>query len=289
MATPEVVHLRDTRANQPAAAVGNAGVLFCVTDEGNIVERSNGTTWDAYSPASVDETNVSITGGSITDLTTLEIPVSAAPTVASDGEIAGDTTVTDFTTGVIKFYLNEEQGIVAMPVAQFTTPSDGYVVAYDATADEFQLKAPAAGSGDVTSASNLTDNALVRGDGGAKGVQTSGVLVSDDDEISGYKGNINAQTGTTYTLQSSDTGKIVECTNGSAIAVTADPALPKGFACTIVQGGAGQVTIASSGSGTVVNRQSHTKTAGLNAMCALYVRSNSGSDAVFVLGGDTAA
>lgn len=196
MATPGVVNRRDTRANQPAAAVGNAGVLFCVTDEGNIIERSNGTTWEAYSPN--------------------------APT------------------------------------------------------------------GEVSSSAALTDHALVRGDGGAKGVQTSGILVSDDDEISGYKGSINTQTGTTYTLQSSDTGKIVECTNGSAIAVTADPALPKGFACTIVQGGAGQVTIASSGSGTVVNRQSHTKTAGQNAMCMVYVRSNSGSDAVFVLAGDTA-
>lgn len=39
------------------------------------------------------------------------------------------------------------------------------------------------GTGDVTAASNLTDNAIVRGDGGAKGVQTSGVTISDDDNI----------------------------------------------------------------------------------------------------------
>lgn len=145
------------------------------------------------------------------------------------------------------------------------------------------------GSGDVTAAANLTDNAIVRGDGGAKGVQTSGVLVSDLDEISGYKGNINAQTGTTYTLVAADSGKIVELTNAASIALTADPALPKGFCCTIVQGGAGVVTIASSGSGTVVNRQTQFKTAGANAMCTVYVRSNSGSNAVFVFGGDTAA
>lgn len=95
--------------------------------------------------ASQDADAVAITGGSITNLTTLEMPVSATPTVASDGEIAGDTTVTDFTTGVVKFYLNEEQAVVAMPIAQFTAPTDGYVVAYDATADEFQLKAPSGG------------------------------------------------------------------------------------------------------------------------------------------------
>lgn len=37
----------------------------------------------------------------------------------------------------------------------------------------------------VTSASNLTDNAIVRGDGGIKGVQTSGVLIDDSNNISG--------------------------------------------------------------------------------------------------------
>jgi len=33
--------------------------------------------------------------------------------------------------------------------------------------------------GDVTAASNLTDNCLVRGDGGAKGIQTTGIVVDD--------------------------------------------------------------------------------------------------------------
>lgn len=45
--------------------------------------------------------------------------------------------------------------------------------------------AASGGSGDVTAASNLTDNAIVRGDGGAKGVQTSGVTISDTDVVSG--------------------------------------------------------------------------------------------------------
>ena len=40
------------------------------------------------------------------------------------------------------------------------------------------------GGGDVTSGSALTDNAAVRGDGGAKGVQTSGVLIDDSDNVS---------------------------------------------------------------------------------------------------------
>jgi hypothetical protein len=50
MARLEDVILIDTRGNQPAATTVSVGTLFCVTDEGDIVERSNGTTWDAYSP-----------------------------------------------------------------------------------------------------------------------------------------------------------------------------------------------------------------------------------------------
>lgn len=152
------------------------------------------------------------------------------------------------------------------------------------------LEATGAGSGDVVGPGSATDNALARFDATTgKLIQNSGVLVTDDNEISGYKGSLNQQTGTTYTLTSADSGKIVELTNAASIALTADPALPKGFACTIVQGGAGQVTVASTGSGSVVNRQSQFKTAGTNAMCAIYVRSNSGSNAVFVFGGDTSA
>lgn len=41
----------------------------------------------------------------------------------------------------------------------------------------------AAGGGDVTAAANMDNNALVRGDGGAKGVQHSGILIDDSDNI----------------------------------------------------------------------------------------------------------
>jgi len=41
----------------------------------------------------------------------------------------------------------------------------------------------AAGGGDVTSSANITDNAIVRGDGGAKGVQKCNVLAHDDDSF----------------------------------------------------------------------------------------------------------
>jgi hypothetical protein len=46
-----VILTPDTRANQPAANTVAVGTLYCVTDEGDILERSNGATWDPYSPA----------------------------------------------------------------------------------------------------------------------------------------------------------------------------------------------------------------------------------------------
>ena len=78
--------------------------------------------------------------------TSLEIPNSATPTVNADGEIAVDTTVTDFSHGVLKYYGGEEMGVVAMPIAQFTSPTDDYVVTYNATNDEFELQAGGGGA-----------------------------------------------------------------------------------------------------------------------------------------------
>ena len=96
--------------------------------------------------------------------TSLEIPNSAAPTVDADGEIAFDTTVADFSTGVIRFFGIEEQGIVAMPIAQFTAPQDGYVVSYNATNDEFELRAVASGvPTQITVANEATDTSCFIG------------------------------------------------------------------------------------------------------------------------------
>ena len=62
--------------------------------------------------------------------------------------------------------------------------------------------------------------------------------------------NINAQTGTTYTLVLTDANRIVTLANASAITLTvptnASVAFPVGTTVTIAQTGAGQVTVSSS-------------------------------------------
>lgn len=155
------------------------------------------------------------------------------------------------------------------------------------TAQSIADLAAAGVSGPVSS----TDNTLARFNGTAgDAIQGSGVTLSDSDEIAGYRAHRNEQTGTTYTLQASDAGKVVELTNASAITLTAPNSLPEGFSCTLIQGGAGQVTISAASGATLRNRQSHAKIAGQWGAAFLHVRDNAGGAAAeYVLGGDTAA
>ena len=67
---------------------------------------------------------------------------------------------------------------------------------------------------------------------------------------------INAQTGTTYTTVLADDGKLITCSNASAISVTIPPnssvAYGIGTQINIAQLGAGQVTI-TAGAGVTLN------------------------------------
>lgn len=58
--------------------------------------------------------------------------------------------------------------------------------------------------------------------------------------------NVNAQSGTSYTLVNGDNGKTVTLNNASAITLTVPSGLTAGFNCLLVQLGAGQVTITAS-------------------------------------------
>jgi hypothetical protein len=91
----------------------------------------------------------------------------------------------------------------------------------------------------------------------------------------------NTQTGTTYTVLSTDNGKVVTLNNASAITVTV-PTLSAGFSCSFIQKGAGQVTFTASGT-TVSNAHSQIKTFGKYAVVTLYGLSST----TFVLAGDT--
>lgn len=91
-------------------------------------------------------------------------------------------------------------------------------------------------------------------------VSTTGTLTggnSSTSSLSGFGVNINTQTGTTYTIDATDNGKVIQTTGASAITITIPAGLPTGFNCTVIQMGAGQITF----SGTYFNRTGFTKSA----------------------------
>lgn len=104
------------------------------------------------------------------------------------------------------------------------------------------------------------------------------------DTLLGVNAQVNAQTGTTYTLVAADNGKVITCNNASTVTVTVPTGLGAGFNCVVMQLGTGQVAFSASGT-TLNNRQSHTKIAGRYGAASLvaYVSNT------FILSGDTSA
>lgn len=79
---------------------------------------------------------------------------------------------------------------------------------------------------------------------------------------------IVTEAGTTRTLSAADNGKVIYCTSGSAVTITCAVGLGVGFSCTIIQGGAGKVTVAA-GAATLKSYSSLFSTVGQNAVVSL--------------------
>lgn len=102
----------------------------------------------------------------------------------------------------------------------------------------------------------------------------------------------NEQTGTSYTLTEADNGKVVRITNAAAITLTAPEEatedLSDGFRCFIVQGGAGQITVAKEGTDTIESQGGNLKIAAQHASACIIKRSG-GEPSAWYLTGDLAA
>jgi hypothetical protein len=81
-------------------------------------------------------------------------------------------------------------------------------------------------------------------------------------------GVVITESTTSRTLSATDNGKIIYCTNGAATTITCAAGLGVGFNCTIVQGGAGKVTVAAGGQ-TLVSYSSLFSTMGQYAVISL--------------------
>jgi hypothetical protein len=178
--------------------------------------------------------------------------------------------------------------ISQLPAATALTGADQVAVVQAGTTKKAALSL-LPGGGDVLGPATSVDNTLARWNGtDNKTLQGSGVNVSDDSEIDGYRGNVKLTTANSYALLAADSGKVLEFSDGTGVALDMHNNLPKGWCATVVQVAAGAVTFTPASGATRRNRQSHTKSAGQWAMCTLYVRANSGGSAAeYVLGGDT--
>lgn len=105
-------------------------------------------------------------------------------------------------------------------------------------------------------------------------------LTIDQDKSATFEGNVSApayqlsaagiitESGTSRLLSAVDNGKVIYCTNGGSITITCDTGLGAGFSCSIVQGGAGKVTIAP-GTATLVSYSSLFSTIGQYSVVSL--------------------
>lgn len=105
------------------------------------------------------EINAKGTGRVVIGGDSMRIPSAAAPTFAAAGDLALDTTVTDWTGGVLKYFGAATMGIVAMPVAEFTTPTNAAVPTYNSATNEFELTVPA-GGGNVSNVATPLNNQI---------------------------------------------------------------------------------------------------------------------------------
>tara|TARA_R110000822_G_scaffold5593_5_gene23912 strand:- start:1378 stop:1803 length:426 start_codon:yes stop_codon:yes gene_type:complete len=80
--------------------------------------------------------------------------------------------------------------------------------------------------------------------------------------------NIVTEAGATRTLSAADNQKVIYCTSGSAVTITCAAGLGEGFNTTIIQGGAGKVTVAA-GAATLVSYSSLFSTMGQYAVISL--------------------
>lgn len=92
-----------------------------------------------------------------------------------------------------------------------------------------------AGGGDVTAAAALGDHRLIRGDGGVKGVQDSGITVDDSDNLTGV-GTVNAVDVAAHAARHQD-GGADEISVAALSGELADPQPPKAHKANHVSGG----------------------------------------------------
>ena len=225
-------------------------------------------------------------GTGITCETTADGTVTISCTVTDTNTQLSEEQVEDFVGGMvtgntetgISVTYQDADGTLDFAVSDTTVAGDSGstgITPGDTLTIAGGTNATTAMSGDTLTVN--VDDAFLKNDADDT---TSGKITAAGYAISA----VVTESGTSRTLADSDNGKVIVCTNGSATTITVPASLATGFAVTVIQTGAGQITFSAS-STTINNRQSHTKTAGQHARVGLVQTSSD----TYNLGGDTAS
>ena len=196
------------------------------------------------------------------DATSLEIPNSSAPTLSATGQVALDTSVTDYADGLPLIRQGStDYALITVPLSGMASPTNNYVVTYDSTADQFKLAAGGGGgggSGDVVGPASATDNAVVRFD------TTTGKLIQDSTCILEDNGNMSSNNysaaytttataaGTTTLTVASTQQQFFTGSTTQTVVLPVVSTLPRlGYQFRIVNNSSGNVTVQSSGANSI--------------------------------------
>lgn len=158
----------------------------------------------------------------------------------------------------------------ASSVATFTVDSFGRLTAAGSTAIAIAAGAvsglAASATTDTTNATNISSGTLANARLASSVLRNDQAVACNDQVISRFAGNTIAVTGN-LTLSATHNGAVLVSTSATAINITVPTGLPTGFNCTIVQDGAGQVTVVASS--TTINGRNGLKTAAQHAVIAI--------------------
>lgn len=158
----------------------------------------------------------------------------------------------------------------ASSVATFTVDGFGRLTAAGSTAIAIAAGAvsglAASATTDTTNATNISSGTLANARLASSVLRNDQGVACNDQVISRFAGNTIAVTGN-LTLSATHNGAVLVSTSATAINITVPTGLPTGFNCTIVQDGAGQVTVVASS--TTINGRNGLKTAAQHAVIAI--------------------
>ncbi len=139
--------------------------------------------------------------------------------------------------GVSMFSVTKAGAVAA--ISGLGAMSDAEVkTAYENNADTNEFS-----DAEQTSLATMEDNADVTD---TANVTAAGAAMLGGAGFTVGSSHFNVQTGTSYTLVAGDNGKTVTLNNAAAIVLTVPTGLGQGFRCTLLQLGAGQVTVTAS-------------------------------------------